>query len=72
MGAPHPPPAGHPTDRPVGTAPAIAALRAQIRHLASFDAVGSPHVPTVLAPARDWWRACSMIVDREPLARSLR
>ncbi|MGH8067252.1 MAG: sigma 54-interacting transcriptional regulator [Candidatus Entotheonellia bacterium] len=41
-------PAGYPTDRLVGTAPAIAALRAQIRHLASFDAVGSPHVPTVL------------------------
>jgi transcriptional regulator with PAS, ATPase and Fis domain len=40
--------AGHPTDRLIGTAPAIAALRAQIRHLASFDTVGSPHVPTVL------------------------
>ena len=38
----------HPTERLVGTAPAIAALRAQIRHLASFDVVGSPHVPTVL------------------------
>jgi two-component system response regulator AtoC len=32
----------------LGDSPAIAALRAQIRHLASFDAVGSPHVPTVL------------------------
>src|SRR5262245_32891864 len=41
-------PAGYPTDRLVGTAPAIAALRAQVRHLATFDAVGSPHVPTVL------------------------
>jgi DNA-binding NtrC family response regulator/tetratricopeptide (TPR) repeat protein len=40
--------AGHPTDRLIGTASAIAALRAQIRHLATFDAVGSPHVPTVL------------------------
>ncbi|MGH8067256.1 MAG: sigma 54-interacting transcriptional regulator [Candidatus Entotheonellia bacterium] len=40
--------AGHPTNRLIGTAPAIAALRAQIRHLATFDAVGSPHVPTVL------------------------
>jgi transcriptional regulator with AAA-type ATPase domain/class 3 adenylate cyclase/tetratricopeptide (TPR) repeat protein len=26
----------------------MAALRAQIRHLASFDTVGSPHVPTVV------------------------
>ena len=42
------PPAGHPTDRLIGTAPAIAALRVQIRHLASFDTVGSPAVPTVL------------------------
>jgi two-component system response regulator AtoC len=41
-------PASHPIDRLVGTAPAIAALRAQIRHLAAFDTVGSPHVPTVL------------------------
>lgn len=44
----HPHLAGHPTDHLIGTAPAIAALRAQIRHLASFDTVGSPHVPTVL------------------------
>ena len=43
-----PHPAGHPADRLIGTAPAIAALRAQIRHLATFDTVGSPHVPTVL------------------------
>jgi transcriptional regulator with PAS, ATPase and Fis domain len=41
-------PARHPTDRLIGIAPTIAALRAQIRHLATFDAVGSPHVPTVL------------------------
>src|SRR5215510_9827771 len=40
--------AGHPTDRLIGTAPTIVALRAQIRHLASFDTLGSPHVPTVL------------------------
>ena len=33
----HPHPAGHPTDRLIGTAPAVAALRAQIRHLAPFD-----------------------------------
>jgi transcriptional regulator with PAS, ATPase and Fis domain len=26
----------------------MAALRAQIRHLAAFDLVGSPHVPTLL------------------------
>src|SRR5919109_891450 len=44
----HPHPTGHPTDRLVGTAPAVAALRAQIHRLASFDTVGSPLVPTVL------------------------
>jgi DNA-binding NtrC family response regulator/tetratricopeptide (TPR) repeat protein len=38
----------HPTDRLLGNCPAISALRAQIRHLASFDAVGHPYVPTVL------------------------
>ena len=38
----------HPTERLVGRAPALVALRAQIRHLASFDTVGSPHVPTLL------------------------
>ncbi len=40
--------AGHPADRLEGSAPAIQALRAQIRHLASFDAVGGPSVPTLL------------------------
>jgi DNA-binding NtrC family response regulator/tetratricopeptide (TPR) repeat protein len=44
----HPHAAGHPTDRLVGTTPAVAALRAQIRHLAPFDTLGNPHVPTVL------------------------
>jgi two-component system response regulator AtoC len=43
-----PNPVDHPTHRLVGNAPAMAALRAQIRHLAPFDTVGSPHVPTVL------------------------
>jgi hypothetical protein len=33
-------PASHPIDRLVGTAPALAALRTQIRHLATFDTVG--------------------------------
>jgi two-component system, NtrC family, response regulator AtoC len=32
----------------VGNSPAIAALREQIRHLAAFDTVGNPHVPTTL------------------------
>ncbi len=41
-------PAGHPTDGIVGHCPAIQALRAQIRHLAAFDAVGNPYVPTLL------------------------
>jgi transcriptional regulator with PAS, ATPase and Fis domain len=40
--------ASHPTDRLIGTAPALAALRAQIRHLATFDSLGSPVVPTLL------------------------
>src|SRR5262245_56852323 len=41
-------PAGHSTERLVGTAHAIEALRTQILHLANFDAVGNPHVPTIL------------------------
>ncbi len=40
--------AGHPVDRLDGQAAAIAALRAQIRHLVAFDAVGGAAVPTVL------------------------
>jgi len=48
MAAPRPASSLHPTDRIVGQAPAIAALRAQIRHLASFDVLGNPYVPTVL------------------------
>src|SRR5262249_33705026 len=38
----------HPTDRLVGACPAIAALRTQIQHLAAFDTLGNPAVPTVL------------------------
>src|SRR5215471_8291623 len=38
----------HPTDHIVGNAPVIQALRAQIRHLATFDTVGSAFVPTLL------------------------
>jgi DNA-binding NtrC family response regulator/tetratricopeptide (TPR) repeat protein len=41
-------PAAHPLDRLVGRSPAIYALRGQIRHLATFDGLGQPHVPTVL------------------------
>src|SRR5262249_59014855 len=48
MDQPHPQPPRHPTARLVGTCPAIAALRAQIRHLAAFDTLGNPAVPTVL------------------------
>jgi transcriptional regulator with PAS, ATPase and Fis domain len=48
MARSHPLPAVHPTDRIVGHAPAIAALREQIRHLSSFDDVGNLYVPTVL------------------------
>src|SRR5499433_3656020 len=43
-----PPPPRHPTERLVGTCPAIAALRGQLRHLAAFDTLGNPAVPTVL------------------------
>jgi transcriptional regulator with PAS, ATPase and Fis domain len=38
----------HPTDRLGGHASAIQALRAQIRHLTAFDAVGNAFVPTLL------------------------
>ena len=48
MSHPHPRSPRHPTDRLVGTCPALAALRAQIRHLAAFDTLGNPAVPTVL------------------------
>jgi two-component system, NtrC family, response regulator AtoC len=48
MAQPSPSPVSHPTDRLVGRSPAISALRAQIQHLAAFDAVGSAHAPTVL------------------------
>lgn len=37
-----------PTDRLVGTSPAMAALRAQIQHLVRFDTPGNPAVPTLL------------------------
>jgi DNA-binding NtrC family response regulator/class 3 adenylate cyclase len=48
MARPLPTPLVHPTDRLLGASPAITALRAQIRHLASFDALGGAAVPTVL------------------------
>ncbi len=48
MGASDGPSASHPTARLVGTAPAMVALRVQIRHLATFDTVGSPLVSTLL------------------------
>src|SRR5262245_57231637 len=41
-------PPHHPTDRLIGQAPIVQALRSQIRHLSSFDAVGNVSVPTVL------------------------
>ena len=43
-----PVPHAHPTDRIVGHASTIQALHAQIRHLATFDTVGSAFVPTLL------------------------
>ena len=41
-------PPGHLTDRIVGQSPAMQALRLQLLHLASFDAVGKAMVPTLL------------------------
>src|SRR5262245_45378939 len=38
----------HPSDRIIGSSPAITGLREQIRHLTGFDTVGNPHVPTLL------------------------
>jgi DNA-binding NtrC family response regulator/tetratricopeptide (TPR) repeat protein len=38
----------HPTDAILGGTEQIVGLRAQIRRLATFDAPGNPHVPTVL------------------------
>jgi transcriptional regulator with GAF, ATPase, and Fis domain len=72
-----PRPGFHPTDRLVGTAPAITALLAQIRHLATFDTVGNPRAPTVLlqgetGTAKGWWRASSTAAGhglRAPSAR---
>lgn len=40
--------ATHPTDRLVGDSAPLQVLRAQIRHLAAFDTVGSALVPTLL------------------------
>src|SRR5262245_31447822 len=48
MARPQPRPVDHPIDRIVGHAPAMADLRAKIRHLAPFDALGSALVPSVL------------------------
>ena len=41
-------PPGHPTARLVGQSAAIHDLCTQIRHLAAFDTLGNPHVPTLL------------------------
>jgi transcriptional regulator with PAS, ATPase and Fis domain len=38
----------HPTDHLLGNAVVIGAFRAQSRHMAPFDAVGHPYVPTIL------------------------
>ena len=42
------PSAGQPTDRLLGTSPAMVTLRAQIRQLVRFDTPGHPAVPTLL------------------------
>src|SRR5262245_5489932 len=48
MARSRPLPLVHPTDRIIGNSPATKSLRAQIRHLAAFDRLGNPAVPTVL------------------------
>ena len=48
MAHPQPLPAAYPLERLVGQSTAIHALRAQIQHLAAFDGLGQPLVPTVL------------------------
>ena len=48
MAHPQPLPAVHPLERLMGQSPSIHALRSQIQHLAAFDGLGQPHVPTVL------------------------
>jgi DNA-binding NtrC family response regulator/tetratricopeptide (TPR) repeat protein len=41
-------PPGQPTERLVGESAAIRALYEQVRHLATFDTLGNPEVPTLL------------------------
>ena len=48
MARPHLISSVHPTERLVGQAPAIVALRAHIRQLVTFDTLDNPVVPTVL------------------------
>src|SRR5919109_2475500 len=48
MARPHLIPSVASTERLVGQAPAIVALRAQIRQLVTFDTLGNPVVPTLL------------------------
>jgi hypothetical protein len=48
MARPHLISSVHPTERLVGQAPAIVALRAHIWQLVTFDTLDNPLVPTVL------------------------
>jgi DNA-binding NtrC family response regulator/tetratricopeptide (TPR) repeat protein len=48
MAPPHPNSSAHPTERLVGQAPAIVALRAHLRQLVAFDALDNPAVRTLL------------------------
>jgi DNA-binding NtrC family response regulator/predicted ATPase len=48
MARPTSPSANHPTDRLLGDSVGIRELRAYICHLATFDTIGNPHVPTLL------------------------
>jgi DNA-binding NtrC family response regulator/tetratricopeptide (TPR) repeat protein len=48
MARPHLISSVHPTERLMGQAPAIVALRAHLRQLVTFDTLGNPAVPTVL------------------------
>ena len=72
-----PQPALHPTDRLIGTAPAVASLRARsATSPASTPWAAVTFLPCCYgarpAPARAWWRASSTTVHRGPRVRSSR
>ena len=74
------PHAEHPTDRLLGTALPIVALRAQIRHLVNFDTIGTPHARELCQQLGDAQQHFSVLVglwgfyhvrDQLPQARDM-